>query len=331
MFFDNQPHYSFPSCDYYSGGMEMPGRTYASGNQYRYGFNGKEQDKEVVHYDYGFRIYDPRIVRFKSVDPLTKGYPQLTPYQFASNCPISGVDLDGLEFYYAADGSYLGQSMKGGTQLRIATKYETQKNGTVIISGFKEFITNSEVSRLGRNENGQFTGIRALSNEDVGRLLAYGNQVYTEKMPTHTTNLETTFDESIGRKENGNYGLLDFKTVAFDLLNIDKGNLLEINGVVYNPNEAGNYLWGMVLAYNEVPAAATMAEMATPGRKDEPYDQKAIKEGDKFGEKVDELFSKHPVKKAMVINENNGQSKKDYDKIKGIQDEGIQKVKESED
>lgn len=33
-----------------------------------------------------------------SVDPLTKSYPELTPYQFASNRPIDGVDLDGAEW-----------------------------------------------------------------------------------------------------------------------------------------------------------------------------------------------------------------------------------------
>ena len=32
------------------------------------------------------------------MDPLTKDYPMLTPYQFASNRPIDGVDLDGLEW-----------------------------------------------------------------------------------------------------------------------------------------------------------------------------------------------------------------------------------------
>ena len=44
------------------------------------------------------RIYDPRLGKFLSVDPLTKQYPELTPYQFASNRPIDGIDLDGLEF-----------------------------------------------------------------------------------------------------------------------------------------------------------------------------------------------------------------------------------------
>ena len=76
----------------------MPGRQYSNTIGYRYGFNGKEKDKEgPVQYDYGFRIYDPRLVRFKSLDPLQKKFPELTPYQFASNSPIANVDLDGKE------------------------------------------------------------------------------------------------------------------------------------------------------------------------------------------------------------------------------------------
>ncbi len=44
------------------------------------------------------RIYDPRLGKFLSVDPISKNYPQLTPYQFASNRPINGIDMDGLEW-----------------------------------------------------------------------------------------------------------------------------------------------------------------------------------------------------------------------------------------
>ncbi|WP_121356806.1 RHS repeat-associated core domain-containing protein [Flavisolibacter nicotianae] len=73
---------------------------YADGG-YRYGFNGKENDLEISgdgnQYDYGFRIYNPRLGRFLSVDPLFKSYPWYTPYQFAGNKPIIAVDLDGLE------------------------------------------------------------------------------------------------------------------------------------------------------------------------------------------------------------------------------------------
>jgi RHS repeat-associated protein len=80
--------------------MQMPGRSFSSGS-YRYGFNGKESDDEVSgsgnQYDYGFRIYNPRIGKFLSVDPLTGSYPWYTPYQFAGNMPIWAVDIDGLE------------------------------------------------------------------------------------------------------------------------------------------------------------------------------------------------------------------------------------------
>jgi hypothetical protein len=38
--------------------------------------------------------------RFLSIDPLAKEYSWLTPYQYAANSPISGIDLDGLEYRY---------------------------------------------------------------------------------------------------------------------------------------------------------------------------------------------------------------------------------------
>jgi RHS repeat-associated protein len=89
--------------DYYPFGMMMPGRKYSIANtNYRYGFNGKENDNEVQgegnQQDYGMRIYDPKLGRFKSVDPIAREYPGLTPFQFASNRPIEGIDKDGKEF-----------------------------------------------------------------------------------------------------------------------------------------------------------------------------------------------------------------------------------------
>lgn len=48
-------------------------------------------------------MYDARVGRFYSVDPLTGKYPWNTPYAFAENRPIEGIDLDGQEFlYYSA-------------------------------------------------------------------------------------------------------------------------------------------------------------------------------------------------------------------------------------
>ena len=82
--------------------MVMPGRKYpAAGGLYRFGFNGKENDNDVKgdgnQQDYGMRIYDPRLMRFLSVDPISAKYPELSTFQFASNSPIKFIDFDGLE------------------------------------------------------------------------------------------------------------------------------------------------------------------------------------------------------------------------------------------
>jgi RHS repeat-associated protein len=70
------------------------------GDDYRYGFNGKEDDPEISWQDYGERMYDPRVARFPSSDPLIvygQRYVSLSPYQFAGLNPIQFIDLDGLE------------------------------------------------------------------------------------------------------------------------------------------------------------------------------------------------------------------------------------------
>jgi RHS repeat-associated protein len=87
--------------DYYPFGMLMPGRAYSATGAYRYGFNGKENDNEVKgeggQQDYGMRIYDPRLGRFLSVDPLKAEFPWNSPYAFAEGDPILNIDLDGGE------------------------------------------------------------------------------------------------------------------------------------------------------------------------------------------------------------------------------------------
>ncbi|WP_209329150.1 RHS repeat domain-containing protein [Lunatimonas salinarum] len=89
------------TTDYYPFGLAMDGRSVQDSTS-RYGFNGKELDAGGEwggqnNYDYGFRIYNPTIAKFLSVDPLFATYPYLTPYQFASNTPIAAIDRDGLE------------------------------------------------------------------------------------------------------------------------------------------------------------------------------------------------------------------------------------------
>ncbi|MBU3664218.1 MAG: RHS repeat-associated core domain-containing protein, partial [Bacteroidetes bacterium] len=79
---------------------------------YRFSFNGQERDDEIKgkgnSIDYDARILDLRLGRFLSVDPLTSKFPMLTPYQFASNTPAWGVDIDGEEVrIYTESGNYV--------------------------------------------------------------------------------------------------------------------------------------------------------------------------------------------------------------------------------
>ena len=67
-------------------------------NGYTFGFNGKEKNTEVSegNYDFGARIYDARIGRFLSVDPLAKKYASWSTYTGLNDNPISLVDPTGM-------------------------------------------------------------------------------------------------------------------------------------------------------------------------------------------------------------------------------------------
>jgi RHS repeat-associated protein len=79
--------------------MPLAMRHYVSGDGYRFGFNGKEADDEwngegnLV--DFGARVYDSRLGRWLSLDPLSSQYPNHSPYSYAVNNPIFNIDEGG--------------------------------------------------------------------------------------------------------------------------------------------------------------------------------------------------------------------------------------------
>nr|WP_321234634.1 RHS repeat-associated core domain-containing protein [uncultured Psychroserpens sp.] len=87
--------------DYYPFGMLTPNRHGAS-DDYRYGFQGQEKDDEIKgegnSINFKFRMHDPRVGRFLSLDPLAPQYPHNSPYVFAENRVIDGIELEGLEY-----------------------------------------------------------------------------------------------------------------------------------------------------------------------------------------------------------------------------------------
>ena len=90
---------------YYAFGMLQPGQVYQSVG-HRYGYNGKEMDNEIMgsansvvgtgeSYDFGERMYDPRLAKWMSVDPFCQSYPGMSPYNSMADCPIFVTDPSG--------------------------------------------------------------------------------------------------------------------------------------------------------------------------------------------------------------------------------------------
>ena len=80
--------------------MLVPNR-HGSTPAYRYGFQGQEKDDELKgegnSLNYEFRMHDPRVGRFFSVDPLSYQYAYYSPYAFSGNRVLDRVELEGLE------------------------------------------------------------------------------------------------------------------------------------------------------------------------------------------------------------------------------------------
>ncbi|HWB90839.1 MAG TPA: RHS repeat-associated core domain-containing protein, partial [Puia sp.] len=113
VFFDNLSikHYSGPLVEenhYYPFGLVMQGISdravkwnYAE-NKYRGNGGDELQNKEfsdgsgLEEYDAFFRLYDPQIGRFGSIDPLADVFEGYSPYSFAGDNPIGYNDPLGL-------------------------------------------------------------------------------------------------------------------------------------------------------------------------------------------------------------------------------------------
>jgi RHS repeat-associated protein len=86
------------TADYGVWGDELVGRGDKE-KDFRFGFNGMEKDDDIKgdgnSYDFGARIYDPRLGRWLSLDKRMNDLPFATPYNYVLNNPNLFFDPDG--------------------------------------------------------------------------------------------------------------------------------------------------------------------------------------------------------------------------------------------
>ncbi len=156
----------------------MPGRTWTGPitENHRYSFNGKEQDHELKgdgnSIAYELRIYDSRLVRWLSTDPLQKEYASLSPYNFAENSPIRLIDIGGegpgdplhheflmsvaIEIYDAAKSQ--GASGKGALLVMAQASIESGYGGGKTKKDFNLFGFKFGGKRIDFSNKGGYTG-----------------------------------------------------------------------------------------------------------------------------------------------------------------------------
>lgn len=211
--------------DYYPFGSTMEERSWsASGFSYRHGFNGMEQDNEVKgdgnSLDFGARIYDSRLGRWMSTDPLQKKYPNYSPYVGVGNNPIVFVDPDGRDnviYLLVMPSAY----QSGGLQKGDATKIKNQANENFKALGLEtRVVIVTDVDNFSINNIDKKT---ATTGADAVAVLGNKTDVISK-----ITEMNSTFV----KQDLKNFGGIDnFETSmnANGSYDIDKENIIAID------------------------------------------------------------------------------------------------------
>jgi RHS repeat-associated protein len=129
----------------------------STADRYRFGFNGMEKDNELKgignSLDFGARMYDSRLGRFLSLDPLSKDYPSESNYMFAGNSPIALIDYNG-EFKISPDIKENYPHIYTYLSTQIAKDVE---KSTLIKQSYKEInpnVTDANIRNIFKDNSG---------------------------------------------------------------------------------------------------------------------------------------------------------------------------------
>jgi RHS repeat-associated protein len=137
------------STDYYPFGMAMAENSYENvlETENKFKFQGQEHqdDFDLNWYQFKWRMHDPAIGRFMTIDPLAEDYVHNSPYAFAENKVITFVELEGLEGVHYMD--------KDGVQV-------IEKNVVVLTKPTSSDNSPNKNKRIERNNNARVSSVK---------------------------------------------------------------------------------------------------------------------------------------------------------------------------
>ena len=162
-------------------GMTMPGRSY-NAHTLRHGFTGHEKESDLAEgiYTTEYRLYDARVGRWLSVDPLFEKYVDMSPYNYCMLNPVMMVDPDGRAPWENQNirhakkhaentgGKYIERENKNGfVDASVQDVYMEGQDVVVELTVYKGTARN--------DKNIFFNFLQAFDESSVGSIFAEGN------------------------------------------------------------------------------------------------------------------------------------------------------------
>lgn len=183
--------------------------------------------------DYGARFYDPEIGRFNVVDRYAEKYDAVSSYQYGGLNPILYVDVHGDSLMLFKNGKYISTVDNGKTEITgFNQQSQIDKNGREKFTGSDSFSFNDIELDKSDLMSGKMT-LNFLSKNDVSSIIK--NSGVEEQSVSSRWSYASVQSNQLNERGTGR---MDY------LSQVQQGKLTIINGIGYNPNDAGNYLWG---------------------------------------------------------------------------------------
>ena len=214
-----------------------------------YKYNGKELDtkKGLNWYDYGARHYDAAIGRFHTQDRFAEKYYPMSPYQYAANCPMRNIDVNGDSIIIAPNPNGLIDEIK--LWFGFDTKYQSQVKADLKQLKDADSMVKDMIEGLEISANTIVITDIADERQAKGQ---NGNRTYETSNGTNSSSQEITVEYSpyntLTNNQNERPPIVGLVHELGHAAEISRGNTLPVNrGELKN----GSIMERSKLMYNE--------------------------------------------------------------------------------